>query len=509
MMRRLGVVVALLCPTPALATEAGLDVGRIVDNATLHHNNESVDSTGTPWIRLNLRLDDWSAPDDDTKRGPDQLTWYETYDRIVDDYLTRGIQVYALINDEAVYSTQPYGSDAWIADYVQNAVKIVDHFKNRIRVYEIINEPNDWAGGSTSRFSPRAYAKILQDTYLAVKHDAGHIDDRCWQVQLVSGPLFSFDDNSSAEYLQQAYSIGKSQLAWDYTHAETGSYPLDGIGYHMYVAQGLDSSSADVRTQMLASLGAMWNVVTSYEGTGTGKRIWVSEYGWEAGVVGDAVQAERMQAGFSAMNEFGKVALALYFNFQDFPGASYGVFDAANQPRPSATTMKSLAPPTRRARIVGINMPALAPGALGDATIILENRGTTTWTDEFRLASAPGCPEAATANAIAWEPTAGYSNGILDARVLMPHAVGPGETIEIHVPVRAPAEPGEYAFAARMVHEGVEWFGPTVSAVVTVAAGNGSGDGSGSGSDDGDHTASGGGCSTGHGSSVWLVVALG
>jgi hypothetical protein len=509
MMRRLACVVALACPQVALATDTGLDVGRIVDNGVMHDNNVTVDSTGTPWIRLNMRLDDWTAPDDDTRRGPDQLTWFEAYDRVVDDYLARGIQVYALINDEALYSTQPHGSDAWIGDYVQNAVKIVDHFKNRIRVYEIINEPNDWAGGTTSRFTPRAYAKILQDTYLAVKHDAGHIDDRCWQVQLVSGPLFSFDGNSSASYLQEAYSIGTNQLAWDYTHDATGSYPLDGIGYHMYVAQGLDSSNADVRAQVNANLGAVWNVVTSYEGAGTAKQIWVSEYGWEAGVVGEGVQAQRMQAGFSAMSDFGKVALALYFNFQDFPGASYGVFDDAKQPRAAAAVLSTLADAPRRARVVSVEVPTLEPGAVGDAVVTLENRGSTTWTDEFRLATAPGCPEAAAANAIEWEPTAGYTNGVIDARVFLPHPVAAGESVVIHIPVRAPTEPGEYTFAARMVHEGVEMFGPTVSGVVTVAAGTGSGDGSGSDEvNEGGH-GSGGGCSTGRSSSAWLVLVIG
>jgi len=177
MRRRLAIVAALSWPLPALATEAGLDVGRIVDGAVVHDNNAVVDSTGTPWIRLNLRLDDWTAPDDDTRRGPDQLTWFEAYDRIVDDYLARGIQVYALINDEALNSAQPHGSDAWIADYVQNAVKIVDHFKNRVRVFEIINEPNNWDNGVSARFAPREFAKVLQDTYLAVKHDAGHDGD--------------------------------------------------------------------------------------------------------------------------------------------------------------------------------------------------------------------------------------------------------------------------------------------------------------------------------------------
>src|SRR5204863_5056458 len=103
----------------------------------------------------------------------------------------------------------------------------------------------------------------LQETYLEVKHHGGHIDDRCWQVDLVSGALFSFDDNSSADYLAQVYSIGKTQLAWNYTHQVTGSFPLDGIGYHMYVAQGSDSSVADVRASMNANLDAMTNVVAA------------------------------------------------------------------------------------------------------------------------------------------------------------------------------------------------------------------------------------------------------
>lgn len=508
MRRRLACAALCVWPVVANATDVGLDVGRVVDNATLHDNNAVVDSTGAPWIRLNLRLDDWTAPDDDTRRGPDHLTWFEAYDRIVDDYLARGIQVYALINDEALYSQEPHGSDAWIAEYVHNAVKIIDHFKNRIRVFEIINEPNDWAGGTSARFAPRAFAKLLQDTYLAVKHDAGHIDDRCWQVQLVSGPLFSFDGTTGASYLDQVYAIGKSELAWDYTSAVTGSYPLDGVGYHMYVAQGLDSSTADVHSQMQTNLGAMWNVVASYEGEGTAKRLWVSEYGWEAGVVGDAVQAERLEAGVAAMTDFGKVALALYFNFQDFPGASYGLFDGAKQPRAAAATFSSLASIERAARVVGVSVPALEPGALGEAVVTLENRGATTWTEEFRLAAGPGCPDAAHANAIAWEPSTGYANSTLDARVFLPHAVAPGETVEIRVPLRAPAEPGEYTFAARMVHEGIELFGPTVSGTVTVAAGAGVMDDT-DDSSGGNQPESAAGCSTTDSSSLWVVLALG
>lgn len=478
---------------------AGIDVGHVIDQGVVHDDVAEVDSTGASWVRINLRLDQWNTPDP---------AWFAAYDEVIDAYVARGIEVYALINDEAVSSDLDHNSDAWIAQYVQNATAIVDHFKNRVRTFEIINEPNDYAGGSSARFTPHAFAKILQDTYLAVKHDAGHDVDRCWQVSLVSGPLFSFDDSSSADYLAQVYSAGRSELAWDYTHQATGSYPLDGIGYHMYVAQGLDSSDADVGTQMTGNLSSLWSAVTAQEGDATGKRIWVSEFGWQAGVVGADVQAARMQAGFAAMRDFGKVQGAIYFNYRDFPGASYGVFDDSGARRPAADMLATMPAAPHAAAVTSIAMPALAPGELGDAVVTVENRGSTTWvaSDGFRLGAAPGCPDAAAENAIAWEPTDGYANGITDARVYLPHDVAPGESIELHVPVRAPAQAGTYTFAARMVHEGVTWFGATATAPVTVADhAPGDGDATGDGATGDPHT---GGCAAGGSASLWILAGL-
>jgi hypothetical protein len=474
--RALPLVAALMMLAPnANATEAGLDVGHVVDGAVVHDNTAVVDSTGVGWVRINMRLDDWTSPDDDTRRGPDQLTWFEAYDRVVDAYLARGIDVYALINDEAVSSSLDHETDPWIELYVQNAVKIVDHFKNRIRIYEVINEPNDYAGGESARFTPRAFAKILQDTYLAVKHDAGHIDDRCWQVQLVSGPMFSFDGVPSADYLQQTYAIGRAQLAWDYTHQATGSFPLDGIGYHIYVAQGTDSPTSEARTATEANLDAVWSVVAAHEGADTAKRLWISEYGWRADWVGETGQSERMRAGFDAMNESGKVAAAMYFNLQDFPGAAYGIYDDGGQRRISADMLKSIAEgnrPADGARVVNVVVPVLAPGATGEAIVTVENRGAERWTGDVRIGAAAGCPDATTANDVEWIPGdgVGYANGLGDARIFVPADVGAGESVEFHVPVRAPAQEGQYTFAARMVHEGVGWFGPTAIGTLVVAA---------------------------------------
>ncbi len=506
-MRVLVAVVAALCPSLAHATEAGLDVGHVVDAGDVHPVFDQVASTGVDWVRINMRLDAWSAPDDATPHGPDGLTYFEAYDRAIDAYVARGISVYALINDESVAEAGlDHNSDAWIALYVQNAVEIVDHFKNRVRTFEIINEPNDYAGGSSARFTPHAFAKILQDTYLAVKHDAGHTGDRCWQVDLISGPLFSFDGNDSASYLDQAYALGSSELAWDYTHQVTGSYPLDGIGYHMYVAQGADSATSDVGTAMAANLGALDAVIASHEGATT-KRVWVSEYGWRADAVGDAGQSDRMQAGFSAMTVAGDVTLAVYFDYQDFPGNEWGVFDAGGTRRPSADMLAALAAanrPARSAIVTNVAVPTLAPGETGEVIVTLTNRGSATWTDGWRLGAGAGCPDAAETNAIAWAPAAGYANSPTDARVYLPADVPPGASIDVHVPVVAPGDEGTYTFAARMVDEGVSWFGPTATAQVVVAQQAGSGSDAGSGSEPGPRA---GGCSTG-GAPGWLLVVV-
>lgn len=518
----LALALVLLAAAPARATDTGLDVGHVVDDGTLHDNTADVVTTGVGWVRINFRLDAWDAPDDATPHGPDNLTWFAAYDRIVDAYLAQGIQVYALINDESVASSLDHNSDEWIGLYVQNAVKIVDHFKNRIRTWELINEPNDYAGGTSARFTPHAFAKILQDTYLAVKHDAGHIDDACWQVQLVSGPLFSFDGTDASDYLQQVYDAGRSELAWDYTHQATGSYPLDGVGYHVYVAQGTDSSLDDVTAKTAGNLDAMWNVITQNEGADTGKQLWISEYGWQADDVGADGQAARMQTGFDAMKASGHVALAVYFDYQDFPGSTWGVFDAGGARRPSADMLASLADANRPddgARIASVQLPALAPGQTGEAIVTIENRGTATWSDGFRLGAASGCPDAWNTNEVAWTPdaAAGYANSPTDARVYLPADVAPGSTIAIHVPITAPDAPGDYAFGARMVHEGVTWFGPTATGTLHVAAADGGSadSGSGSGAPGGDPAGGmghGGGCAAGGAAGpsalVWVLATL-
>lgn len=475
LLRSLLIITALSLPaTAAHATEIGIDPGAplwggFVNTAAY----DAVESTGADWVRINFRLDGATAPD---------ATWLATYDGIVDAYQARGIRVYGLINDEAVYSSAPLDSDEFVGAYVSTAVTIIDHFRDRIRVWELFNEPNDWAGGTSARLPAYRFAQLLQDTYLAVKHDGGHLDDPCWQVTLLSGPLFSFDGTPADTYLAETYDAGRNQLAWDFTRQATGSFPLDGVGYHMYVAQSAGDSLADVQAGIGANLTAIRDVVIAneLEGAATPKQIWVSEFGWRADAVGEAGQADRLQAAFEAMDATGWVAVAFYFQLQDFPGNEWGVFRAGaldgTTRRPAADRLAQVAAanrPTRWAHIHSTTAPpTLFPGGEADVLLTVENRSGYTWgaSSTFRLGAAPGCPAASAENRILWEPAIGYAVSLTDARLFLPDDVPPGASADLAVRVRAPDAPGSYLFAARMVQEGVEWFGTTATVSVTVVA---------------------------------------
>ncbi len=94
------------------------------------------------------------------------------------------------------------------------------------------------------------------------------------------------------------------------------------------------------------------------------------------------------------------------------------------------------------------------------------NDGTATWGSGVRLGAAPGCPEAARTNEIAWKVSAaaGFAHGATDARVFTTGAgTRPGETAEFTFEVVA-ASKGPQVLAARMVDEGHAWFGAVLLA---------------------------------------------
>lgn len=342
-------IVALLigCPStstntaPAPSTQQSntkfcLDMNQPVgDDGTIGENAdaERLAATGTAWVRVNFIG-----------------SFYAQYDQIVNSLKAKGLKIYMLVGSQAASdpgdllreesSPDPPAAEQWITDYAAKFVEVVDHFRDRVRVFESFNEPNDWAGGTTHKVHPYWMAKMLQEVFLNTKYFNGHWGNSAWQVTLVSGALFSFDLTTAADYLSDVCWYGKFTLAWDWIHEQTGSYPLDGIGYHIYVAQD-QSQLNEIETRVNNHLDEIWNVVTAYEGT-TAKQIWVSEIGWPS-TQSESFQAQALTKGLAVLKADSRVALACCFCQQDFPGGDWGLFRANWSKKASYYSFKSLA----------------------------------------------------------------------------------------------------------------------------------------------------------------------
>ena len=75
----------------------------------------------------------------------------------------------------------------------------------------------------------------------------------------------------------------------------------------------------------------------------------------------------------------------------------------------------------------------------------------------------------------------GYANGVDDARITLGAGGAPAADATFTFAITAPASAGDYVLAARMVRDGVAWFGDTFRKTIHVEAGGGGGGAGGSG----------------------------
>src|SRR5947208_1701083 len=258
--------------------------------------------SGAGWIRLHFR------------RGPyngDTSQFYVKYDEIVNRLRARGLQIVGLITYESWPGTQADwcannwentggdGYNAFIDQFGYFFGRVASHWQGKIKYWEIWNEPNCYSDNPSPGvyegcyfIYPSNFAALLTHCHSQV-HYYNNID-----VQIISGGLFGHDiggfgtGQAGADYLNNTYNIGinyTGKFAW--TMGTYGAYPLDAIGQHIYINQGGTVSSTWFGTY----LDYVHNVVTSYEGAGTPKKTWMTEFGWTTvGGVGEATQSANL-----------------------------------------------------------------------------------------------------------------------------------------------------------------------------------------------------------------------
>jgi len=323
-----------------------LDIGQPVDPITgqIKINFDQIYNTCTPCVRVNFILSQaFNSVDDPNFLG--------TYNQIINNFINHNIRVYALVGHEAVKTwvgnllsfenpQDPNSTNNWINEYVNNFTKIVLYFKDRIKVFESINEPNAYIAQINSYWiHPKWFAKVLQDIYISLK-----INNNIKDVYLISGPLLTDDISKGDKYLDSTYWYGKNVWSWNWIKNQTGSYPLDGIGMHIYVLLNSTNSSA-IQNAMLNNINLLWNKIIANEGNNTNKKIWVSEFGWESSSVGQNGQSSNMITGFNTLNNDSRIAIATWFQLKDFITdnlKTWGIYDINNNPKQSFWTFKNL-----------------------------------------------------------------------------------------------------------------------------------------------------------------------
>lgn len=287
---------------PLSAFGMGMEAGQQFDTNKV----DLVAESNASWVRLNFIVrDSWS--------GVDDPQFINTYNTIINAYTQRGIKILGLIGVESVKQgfdrSKPLEFQNRLVDV---ADKITQTFGDRVKVYEIFNEPNDWAGGSSSQLSPESFTSLLNAVYQKVRIDRNRTD-----LKLISGPIFSHDlsgggsGDTGGDYLRSVYSAFN----------QNNPYPLDAVGLHIYIEQG-NSQRAAIESAIRRNLEGIKRVIREFD---PDKKIWISEMGWGTGSVSEEVQANNLETVFNLLKNDSAVRMAMWFTLLDFDNREYGL----------------------------------------------------------------------------------------------------------------------------------------------------------------------------------------
>ncbi|MFI5270368.1 MAG: hypothetical protein ACHQ7M_23565, partial [Chloroflexota bacterium] len=216
--------------------------------------------------------------------------------------------------------------------------------------WELWNEPNVPLSGCTSfniaclqepSLEPSNFAALLAESYQAIK---GNLVTR--GVQVISGGIFANSIGGSysigaagADYISNTYNQGINHSGlWATLKASLNTYPLDAVGYHLYVDQGQRTTPTVTHTY----LDWFHNACLLYEGPASAKDIVITEAGWRTGdsnepQVTTDIQALNLDTTFLAARESGYVSDLSWFELQDQPGylhnTSWGLLDRYGNPK--------------------------------------------------------------------------------------------------------------------------------------------------------------------------------
>lgn len=337
-------VLSLLAPLAAHGTPCrffGMNAGAPVWNGAIILDDAyaaAIAGAGAHAVRVNFRID--TAGQWDAQK-------LAQYDLIVGVALAHGLEVLGLIGyeatleDQASWNDDPDGDgfNAYVDAFASVSELLISHFVDRVKSWEIWNEPNCWANSSyvvdpgnagCSYILPRVFAKIFAEVY--VRNQAAL---SAGGASLVLGGLLAHDIDGSfstaTDYLDELYAAG----VWDWLDANHGRrYPWDMIGYHIYIDQGGVVSPAVLHAYADA-------VRATASNRGDASPITLTEIGWSTDDVTESVQAIDLMTTYGAMAQRTDVEQTFWFTFRDTPGLGFGITNASGTDKAAVAAMQA------------------------------------------------------------------------------------------------------------------------------------------------------------------------
>lgn len=311
-------------PTSAPAAGYGFSMyGGDVQLSAQDLNRElaAVNSTTASWVRVifdAFRIE----------TAPGEFDWSQA-DLLVDAARAHGLNVLVTLTFSPSWARAP--GTQWSAPpddpatFAQFAAAVVSRYEDRVRSWEIWNEPNEQRFFTTDGDPAAQYTAILKATYIAIK-----------RVQpdstVIAGGLSRTGQIPPPTFVERMYRAG------------AGGY-FDAAAMHPYVSPG--GLAADSYNGW-SDVGRIHGVMADHGDAG--KRIWMTEFG--APTIGDGrgvsevEQAKQITDVLAAAAATGYSGPAFIFTIRDMPGRSgdpeysYGALLTADwQPKATAKAL--------------------------------------------------------------------------------------------------------------------------------------------------------------------------
>lgn len=232
-------------------------------------------SANVGWIRVSVY---WSFVEPQSG----QWNWTEA-DAVVDQARANGQQVFYILSGAPAWAcgctngAKPPAIDLW----KRFVGKVAAHMKGRVAAYEVWNEP-DLSGNTTYGVGWDADPTVAP-RYVDYLVEAARIIRSIDPAARIVGPGLSGGWNPRTLQIL-------SQLeATEFPDGNASSF-LDAISVHANASA--DSTAADAADKL------WWNKlypIQQYNPRNAGKPIWVSEFGWNSDLIGEAAQRDRIR----------------------------------------------------------------------------------------------------------------------------------------------------------------------------------------------------------------------